>query len=104
MPFQRKIRSTILYIGWEKKVPNLFPWTVERKITDDNEEVTSKKKLRTYWQLFKDYTKPRSNNLIAVVELKRLFQGSRSLEQFVTRATLLLDEAGYPARHKYKMA
>ena len=58
-------------------------WTTEGKITDDEEEVTSKKKLKTYWKLFKDYTIPRSNSLTAVVELKRLFQGSMTLEQFV---------------------
>ena len=75
-------------------------WTAEGKITDDDEEATSKKKLRTCWQLFKDYTKPRSNSLIAVVKLKRLFQGSMTLEQFITKATLLADEAGYPARQK----
>ena len=46
-------------------------WTVEGKITDDDGEATSKKKLITYWQLFEDYTKPRSNSLTAVVELKR---------------------------------
>ena len=78
-------------------------WTAERNITDDDEEATSKKKLRTYWQLFKDYTKPRSNSLVVVVELKRLFQGSMTLEQFVTKATLLLEEAGYPARQKDRM-
>ena len=37
------------------------------------------------------------------MELKRLFQGSRTLEQFVTKATLLVDEARYPARQKDKM-
>ena len=58
-----------------------------------------KKKLSTYWQLFKDYTKPRSNSLIVVIELKQLFQGSMTLEQFITKATLLMDQAGYPARH-----
>ena len=72
-------------------------WTAEGKITDDDEEATSKKKLRTYWKLFKDYTKPISNSLIAVAELKRLFQGYMTLEQFVTKATLLVDEVGYPA-------
>ena len=75
-------------------------WTAEGKITDDEEEATSKKKLRTYWQLFEDYTKPRLNSLIAVVELKRLFQGSMTLEQFVTNATLLVDEAGYSCQTK----
>ena len=78
-------------------------WTAEGKITDDDEEATSKKKLRTYWQLFKDYAKPRSNSLIAVVEIKRLFLGSMKLEQFVTEATLLVDEARYPARQKDMM-
>ena len=34
-------------------------WTAEGKITDDDEEVTSKMKLTTYWQLFDDYAKPR---------------------------------------------
>ena len=78
-------------------------WTAEEKITDDDNEATSKKKLRSYWQLFKDYTKPRLNSLIAVVELKRLFQGSQTSEQFVTKATLLVDEARYPARQKHRM-
>ena len=37
---------------------------------DDDDEVTSKKKLKMYWQLFKDYAKSRSNSLIPVVEFK----------------------------------
>ena len=75
----------------------------EGKITDDEEEVTFKKKLRTYWQLFKDNTKPRSNSFFAVVELKRLFQSSMTLEPFVTKATILVDEARHPSRHKDRM-
>ena len=78
-------------------------WTVEGKITDDEEEVTSKNKLKTYWKLLEDYAKPKTNSLIAVVELKRLFQGSMTLEQFVTNATLLVDRAGYPAGYKDMM-
>ena len=53
----------------------IFQWTAEGKITDNDEEATYKKKLRTYWQLFEDYTKPRSNSLIAVVELKKIIPG-----------------------------
>ena len=83
-----------------KRFKTFSQWTAEGKITDDEVEVTSKNKLKTYWQLFEDYTKPRSNSLIAVVELTRLFQGSMTLEQFVTKATLLVDEARYPARQK----
>ena len=44
-----------------------------------------------------------SNSLIAVVELKRLFQGFITLEQFVTKATLLMDEVRYPAGQKDRM-
>ena len=73
-------------------------WTAEGKVTDDQEEVTSKMKLKPYWKLFEDYAKPKSNSLIAVVELKRLFQGSMTLKHFVTKATLLVDEAGYKDR------
>ena len=47
--------------------------------------------------------KLRSNSLIAFVELKWLFQGSMTLEQFITKATLLVDEAGYPAGHRDRM-
>ena len=45
-------------------------WTAEGKITDDDTVAMSKKKLRTNWQLFKDYTKARSNSLISVIEMK----------------------------------
>ena len=68
-------------------------WTTEGKITNDDTEAMSKKKLRTYWQLFKDYTKPRLNSLISIIELKQLFQGSMTLEQFITKATLLVDKS-----------
>ena len=79
-------------------------WTAEGKITDDDKEATSKMKLRTHWQLFKDYTTARSNSLIVVLELERLFQGSMTLEQLVTKATLLMDKAGYLAGQKDRMA
>ena len=75
-------------------------WTAEGKITDDDEEETCKKKLKTYWQLFKDQGQIVSFQLW---NLKRLFQGSMTLEQFVTKATLLVDETRYPTRHKDRM-
>ena len=43
----------------EEGSKRISQWTAEGKITDDDEEVTSKEKLKTYWQLFKDYAKPR---------------------------------------------
>ena len=36
-----------------------------------------------------------TNQLLAVVELKRLFQGSLSLEDFHTKALRLVADAGY---------
>ena len=47
--------------------------------------------------------KLRLNSLIAVIELKWLFQGSMTLEQFITKAKLFVDEARYPAGHKDRM-
>ena len=102
MPEENQVYYLRYWMG-EEGSKLISQWTAEGKITDDDEEATSKKKLRTYWQLFEDYTKPRSNSLIAVVELKRLFQGSMTLEQFVTKATLLVVEARYPARQKDRM-
>ena len=91
------------YWTGEKGSKLISQWTAEGKITNDGTEATSKKKLRTNWQLFKDYTKLRLNSLIAVIEFKWLFQGSMTPGQFVTKATLLVDEARYPAGHKDRM-
>ena len=52
-------------------------WTAEGKITDANKDAQD-----TYWTHFEGYIHPQTNQLLAVVELKRLFQGSLSLEDF----------------------
>ena len=49
-----------------------------------------------YFELFEEHIAPKSNALIAIVELKRLFQGSMSLEDFHTKALRLVKEAEYP--------
>ena len=49
----------------------------------------------TYWTQFENYIHPQTNQLIAVVELKPLFQGSLSLEDFHTKALRLVTQAGY---------
>ena len=64
-------------------------WTTEGKITDDNKNL-----LATYWKQFEEYIHPQTNQLIAVVELKQLFQGTLSLEDFHTRALRLVTQAG----------
>ena len=65
-------------------------WTTENKINDGNKDT-----LQTYWDRFDEYMHPQINKLIAVVELKRLFQGTMSLEDFHTKAIRLVTQAGY---------
>ena len=45
----------------------------------------------------------KTNQLLAVVELKRLFQGSLSLEDFHTKALRLVAQAGYTGAAKDKV-
>ena len=45
-------------------------WTAEGKINDGNKDAQD-----TYWTHFEEYIHPQTNQLLAVVELKRLFQG-----------------------------
>ena len=65
-------------------------WTAEGKINDGNKEQQN-----TYWTQFENYVHPQTNQLIAVVELKQLFQGSLSLEDFHTKVLRLVTQAGY---------
>ena len=65
-------------------------WTTEGKINDGNKET-----LNTYWTKFEEYIHPQTNQLIAVVELKQLFQGTMSLEDSHTKAMRLVTQAGY---------
>ena len=51
--------------------------------------------MKAYWDTFDDYVHPQTNKLIAVVELKWLFQGTMSLEDFHTKAMRLVTQAGY---------
>ena len=64
--------------------------TTEGKITDGNKDT-----LNTYWEKFEEYIHPQTNKLIAVVELKWLFQGNMSLEDFHTKPMRLVTQAGY---------
>ena len=68
-PEENQVHYLHYWMG-EEGLKLISQCTAEGKITDDDTEATSKKKLRTYWQLFEDYTKLRSNSLIVVIELK----------------------------------
>ena len=60
-------------------------------------------KLDTYWNCFQSALKNQTNALVAGVQVKRLFQGNMSLENFITKVTLLVDEAQYPAAMKERV-
>ena len=73
-------------------------WTTEGKINDGNKEQQD-----TYWTHFEEYIHPQTNQLLALVELKRLFQGNLSLEDFHTKALRLVVQAGYQGAAKDKV-
>ena len=80
----------IIYWNGDHGMDLVDKWTTEGKITDGNKDT-----LNTYWGKFEEYIHPQTNKLIAVVELKRLFQGTMSLEDFHTKAMRLVTQAGY---------
>ena len=78
----------IIYYSGDIGMELVEKWEIEGKIHDGNRNTINR-----YFELFKEH---KSNTLIAVMELKRLFQGSMSLEDFHTKALCLLKEAEYP--------
>ena len=80
----------VIYWSSDHGMDLVEKWTTEAKITDGNKET-----LNTYWEKFEEYIHPQTNKLIAGVELKELFQGNMSLEDFHTKAMRLVTQAGY---------
>ena len=80
----------VIYWSGDHGMDLVDKWTTEGKISDGNKHT-----LNTYWKQFEEYIHPQTNQLIAVVELKQLFQGTLTLEDFHTKAMRLVTEAGY---------
>ena len=80
----------IIYWSGDHGMELVDKWTTEGKINDGNKEQQN-----TYWTQFENYIHPQTNQSIAVVELKQIFQGSLSLEDFHTKALRLVTQAGY---------
>ena len=81
----------IIYWSGKTGMELVDKWETEGKITDANHN-----QIQQYFDLFEEHISPKSNALIMIVELKRLFQGSMSLEDFHTKALRLVKEADYP--------
>ena len=78
----------IIYWSGEIGMELIDKWGIEGKIHDGN-----RNQIDRYFKLFEEHIAPKPNALIAFVELKRLFQGSMSLEDFHTKALRLVNEA-----------
>ena len=85
----------VIYWSGDHGMDLVDKWTTEAKIRDGNKET-----LNTYCTKFEEYIHPQTNQLIAVVELKQLFQGTLSLEDFHTKALRLVTQAGYEGETK----
>ena len=81
----------IIYWSGETGMELVDKWEPEGKITDANRNQVDR-----YFTLFEEHISPKSNALITIVELKRLFQGSMSLKNFHTKALRLVKEGEYP--------
>ena len=81
----------IIYWSGEVGMELVDKWEIEGKIHDGN-----RNQINRYFELFEEHIAPKSNVLIVDVELKRLFQGSMSLEDFHTKALRLDKEGMYP--------
>ena len=78
----------IIYWSGNHGMDLVDKWTTEGKINDGNKDI-----VQTYWEKFDEYVHPQTNKLIAVVELKWLFQGTMSLLDFHTKAMRLVTQA-----------
>ena len=81
----------IIYWSGETGMGLVDKWKTEDKINDGNHN-----QIARYFKLFEEHISLKSNTLITIVELKRLFQESLSLEDFHTMALRLVKEAEYP--------
>ena len=73
--------NSIIYWSGDTGMELVEKWEIEGKLHDRNRNTISR-----YFDLFEEHIAPKSNTLITIVELKRLFQGSMSLEGFHTKA------------------
>ena len=85
----------IIYWSGDHGMDLVDKWTNENKINDGNKDT-----IQTYCNQFEEYIHPQTNKLLAVVELKHLFQGSMSLEDFHTKALRLVKQVGYEGTAK----
>ena len=83
--------------GGDFLISKMKLWRSEGKLRDRavGDAAKNDNKIKTYWDLIEEAVKPMQNQLLAVVELKLLFQGNLSLDEFYERARELCEDAGF---------
>ena len=85
---KKKVRHLLLWVGDEGlEIYNTTTWE------DDDD----KNKTKEVLDALENYTKPQSNHILARYQLRCLKQGDIPLEEFVTKARLLVDDSRYQA-------
>ena len=85
---KKQVRHLLLWVGDKGlEIYNTTTWAVD----DD------KDKIEPVLNALENYTKPLSNQILSRYQLRCFKQGDMSLEVFVTKAILLVDDSGYPA-------
>ena len=85
---EKKQVRHLLLLAWDKGLEIYNTTTLEN---DD------KNKTKEVLDVLENYTKPQSNQILARYQLRCLKQGDMPLEEFVTKAWLLVDDSGYQA-------
>ena len=82
-----------------KKVRLLLLWIGNKGLKIDNATTRANEgddlKINPVMAVVAAYTRPQSNGILARYQLRCLKQGDRPLEEFVTKARLLIEDGGY---------
>ncbi len=88
----------------DKKVRMLLLWVGDKGLeiynTSNFASEADRLKIVPVFQKLEGYAKPQSNQILARFQLRCLKQNDMSLEEFVTKARLLIDDGGYTSEVK----
>ena len=88
---KKQVRHLLLWVGDKGlEIYNTTTWEADH----------DKDKTEPVLNALENYRKPQSNQILSRYQLRCLKQGDMSLEEFVTKARLLVDDSGYPAAVK----
>ena len=88
---KKQVRHLLLWVGDKGlEIYSATTWT----------EAEDKDKTKPVLDALENYTKPQSNQILSRSQLRCLKQGDISLEEFVIKVCLLVDDSGYPAAIK----